>query len=341
MEKLAKLFYFAIVVVLIYYVFPFFMPFIFALILAVLFEPIVLFVQDRTKLKRNWSVVTVLTTFFTIVFGLLYMIASKLFKEGMALLKGLPSKIEDVVTGQGVINDFYTSFSTENQQYIKDSIITLVGKATEFLSSTAGNAFNVVMTFPVYFIAFIVFMVGVYIISMELPTLRVSFLKYFEKGQSQKKIEIVIDKLKIAIVGFLSAQLVFSTLTFIICLIGLKIIDIQYVLVFSLLIVVVDLLPILGTGSVLVPWAIYLFINGEMFQGVGLIILFLFITIFRRIIEPKLLGNSLGLKPLITLVSMYVGFEVIGIMGMILGPTLIIVIQALEEAELLKFRIKL
>lgn len=341
MEKLAKLFYFAIIVVVLYFVFPFFLPFIFALILAVLFEPIVLFVQDKTKLKRNWSVVSVLTTFFAIVFGLLYMIASKLFKEGMQLLKGLPSRIEEMVTGQGVISDFYKSFSADNQQYIKDTTITLVGKGTEFLSSSAGSLFNVVMAFPVYFIAFIVFMVGVYIISMELPTLRVSFLKFFEKGQSQKKIEIVIDKLKIAIVGFLSAQLVFSTLTFIICIVGLKIIDIQYVLVFSLLIVVVDLLPILGTGSVLVPWAVYLLVSGNIFQGTGLILLFLFITVFRRIIEPKLLGNSLGLKPLITLVSMYVGFELIGVMGMILGPTLVIVVQALEEAELLKFRIKL
>jgi len=108
----------------------------------------------------------------------------------------------------------------------------------------------------------------------------------------------------------------------------------------SLIVVIVDILPILGTGSVLVPWAVYLIFTSHMYQGVGLLVLFLIITVFRRIIEPKLLGDTLGLKPLVTLISLYVGFELMGVFGMILGPMLIIIVQALEEAELLRIRIK-
>lgn len=341
MEKLARLIYLSIIVVLLYIVFPFFLPFIFALILAVLFEPAVLFVQDKLKIKRAWSVISIFTAFFTLIFWLLFLIASKLFKEGFLLLKTLPNKIEMLLSDSSPLNNFYASVSFNNQQYLKETALGFVGKATEFLSTYAGSLFIAVKSFPAYFIALIVFMVAVYIMSIELPTLRLSFLKYFEKGQSQKKIEIVLDKLKLAIIGFLRAQVIFSVLTFIICLIGLKLIGVQFILVFSLLIVLVDLLPILGTGSVLIPWAIYLLATGESYQGVGLIILFLFITVFRRIIEPKFLANSLGLKPLITLVSMYIGFQAMGIIGMIIGPTIVIVVQALEEAELFKFRVKL
>lgn len=341
MEKLAKLIYAAIIVVLLYFTFPFFLPFIIALILAVLFEPLVLFIQDKVKFKRVWSVVAIFSSFFAIVFGLIYLSASKLLKEGVALSKELPVMINSLIRDDGVFSNFYYSFSIENQQYIQETFFTLVGKASEFLTSYAGSLFVLMKSFPAYFVAFIVFMVSVYIISIELPTLRVSFLKYFEKGQSQKKIEIVLDKLKLAIVGFLRAQLVFSTLTFIICVIGLNIIGFKFVVLLSLLIVIVDLLPILGTGSVLVPWAIYLFITGNVYQGVGLLVLFLVITVFRRAIEPKLLGDSIGLNPLITLVSMYVGFEIMGILGMIIGPAVVIVVQSLEDSELLRVRIKL
>lgn len=341
MEKLAKFIYFAIIVVLLYFTFPFFLPFIIALILAILFEPLVLFVQDKVKIKRVWSVTLVFTTFFAFVFWLIYISASKLVKEAFALSKALPGLIEKITSGDSVFTTFYNSFSAENQTYIKNTFFNLIGKVTEFLTSYAGSFFTVIKAFPAYFVAFIVFMVAVYIIAIELPTLRIAFLKYFEKGQSQKKIEIVMDKLKVAIVGFLRAQLIFSTLTFIICVIGLNIIGINFVVLFSLLIVIVDLLPILGTGSVLVPWAVYLGVTGEIYQAVGLLILFLVITVFRRIIEPKLLGDSIGLKPLPTLISMYVGFEVMGIMGMIIGPAIMIVVQALEDAELLRVRIKL
>lgn len=341
MEKLAKLIYFAIIVVLLYFTFPFFLPFIIALILAILFEPVVLFVQDKAKFKRVWAVVTVFTSFFAFVFWLVYISAKKLVTEAVTLSKELPSLIERITSGDTVFTDFYNSFSPENQSYIKDTFFSIIGKATEFLTSYAGSLFTIIKAFPAYFVAFIVFMVAVYVIAIELPTLRIAFLKYFEKGQSQKKIEIVMDKLKIAIVGFLRAQLIFSSLTFVICIIGLKIIGINFVVLFSLLIVIVDLLPILGTGSVLVPWAIYLAITGNLYQAVGLVVLFLAITVFRKIIEPKLLGDSIGLKPLPTLISMYVGFEVMGIIGMIIGPAIMIVVQALEDAELLKVRIKL
>lgn len=341
MEKLAKFIYFAMIVALIYFTFPFFLPFIFALILAILFEPFVLFVQDKAQMKRVWSVVTVFTTFFAIVFGLVYMSASKLVKEAVVLSKELPNLLDRITSGDTVFTDFYNSFSPENQTYIKDTFFSFIGKATEFLTSYAGSLFSIVTAFPAYFVAFIVFMVAVYVMAIELPTLRIGFLKYFEKGQSQKKIEIVMDKLKVAIVGFLRAQLIFSSLTFVICIIGLKIIGVNFVVLFSLLIVIVDLLPILGTGSVLVPWALYLAVTGNLYQAAGLVVLFLVITVVRKIIEPKLLGDSIGLKPLPTLISMYVGFEVMGIMGMIIGPAIMIVVQALEDAELLRVRIKL
>lgn len=341
LEKLAKLIHFLIIVATIYFVFPFFLPFIFALILVVLFEPIVLFLKRKFPINRITSVIVVFTLFFSMVFSFIYFLLSKLLKEGMVLLKQLPSYIEKVSTNEKFSNDFYGKFSFISQDYIKETLSKFVDNTTSFLTTYAGGVIDVIKDFPVYFIAFIVFIVAVYIIAIELPLLKDSFLKYFEKGQSQNKIEIVLDKLKSAVIGFLRAQIILSTLTFIMAVIGLLILDMNYIFVSSFVIVLVDLLPIFGTGMVLVPWAIYSLIVGNVTHFVGLIILFIVMTIIRRMVEPKLLADTLGLKPLITLISLYVGFELMGILGMVIGPAIIIIIKALEDADLLKLRIKL
>ena len=100
-------------------------------------------------------------------------------------------------------------------------------------------------------------------------------------------------------------------------------------------------MPILGTGSVLVPWAVVSIIMGNSFLGIGLIILFLVITVFRRMIEPKIIGDSIGIGALSTLISLWVGFELVGVVGIFLGPIVVIVYQAMRKVGLLNFKIRL
>ncbi|MEL7657956.1 MAG: AI-2E family transporter, partial [Bacillota bacterium] len=131
---------------------------------------------------------------------------------------------------------------------------------------------------------------------------------------------------------------VLSTFTYIVSLGGLLILDMRYALVLALLIVIVDILPILGTGSVLVPWGIVLITLGDIFSGLGLILLFIVITVLRKIIEPKILGERIGLGPLSTLISIWVGFKVMGVLGVFLAPLLIIFYKALVKAKVIQYR---
>ncbi|KYD21795.1 hypothetical protein B4109_2120 [Geobacillus stearothermophilus] len=152
---------------------------------------------------------------------------------------------------------------------------------------------------------------------------------------------MVIAQLSKAGIGFIKAQFLLSLVTFFLALAGLLVLGIDYAALMALVIVIVDILPILGTGSVLVPWGIISMANGDNTLGVGLIVLFIVITVVRRIIEPKVFSTNLGISPLAALVSVYLGFQLLGFIGLFVGPVVVILIEALAKAGVIKWTIKL
>lgn len=126
---------------------------------------------------------------------------------------------------------------------------------------------------------------------------------------------------------YVKAYLWLLLITFSLLLVGLLILGVDYAFLLSLLIAVLDLLPVLGVGTVLLPWSIVLLIGRHFYVGFGLILLYLIITLVRQALEPRLLGKSLGLHPLVMLFATYAGFSLFGIIGMILGPVVAIPIK--------------
>ena len=119
---------------------------------------------------------------------------------------------------------------------------------------------------------------------------------------------------------YLRTCLLLGGLTFLQAFIGLAVMGIPYAFILALLIAVVDFLPLLGTGIILVPWAVLCFLLGQVKLGVGLLILYGISTVVRQVLEPKLIGDGLGLHPLLSLLSMYAGLRLFGVGGMILAP---------------------
>lgn len=150
----------------------------------------------------------------------------------------------------------------------------------------------------------------------------------------------MLENLRTSIFGFIRAQVILSGLTYLAALAGLVILRVDYATVIALLIVIVDILPVLGTGSVLVPWAVISAAMGNYLLAVGLVVLFLFITAFRKMVEPKIIGNSIGLSPLSTLISLWVGFKLVGVIGVFLGPIVLIIYKAMRRVGLLHIKIR-
>jgi predicted PurR-regulated permease PerM len=117
-------------------------------------------------------------------------------------------------------------------------------------------------------------------------------------------------------------------LTFSVMLLGFVILGVRYSLLIAVTVAFLDVLPVLGVGTVLVPWSVWSFITGEVRLGVGLVILFVVNEIIRQFAEPKIIGRSFGLHPLVTLILIYVGYSLMGFFGLFLLPLAIIIINA-------------
>ena len=144
-----------------------------------------------------------------------------------------------------------------------------------------------------------------------------------------KKISTHLKDLIQTLGGYLKAEASLILISFVISLIGLYVLqfigfNIQYPLLMALAIGFVDALPILGSGTVMIPWAIISAINGDINLGIAIIILLIIMSVVRQILEPKLVSKNIGVHPIFTLLAMYTGFKVIGILGLLIGPIVLI-----------------
>ncbi|KGE16289.1 sporulation integral membrane protein YtvI [Paenibacillus wynnii] len=138
--------------------------------------------------------------------------------------------------------------------------------------------------------------------------------------------------LRKALVGYLRAQLILISITAMIVIIGLLLLGVKSALAIGLMIGFVDLLPYLGVGIVMLPWAVYSYVTGNLALGVGLSILFAIILIVRQVLEPKVLASSIGLDPLAMLIGMFAGLQVFGVLGLIIGPVILVILDAFNRA---------
>jgi sporulation integral membrane protein YtvI len=143
-----------------------------------------------------------------------------------------------------------------------------------------------------------------------------------------------------ALFGYIRAQLILMTVTFTQLSIGLWIIGIKNYILLALIISFVDALPVLGTGGIMVPWAAYSFITGNLKIGISLLILYAIVLVVRNLIEPKVLGEQIGMHPLLTLVAMYAGLQILGVAGLIIGPITVLTVKNIMSAILKKQSLK-
>lgn len=317
-------------------------PFLMALLVAIFLEPLNVRLIQYTKINRIF-VATVTCSLFVVLFFLFtYLVLAKIVTELISLIKSLDyAVIKQLVNDllaqlEGVLHRLPPEVATNVQHYALNqvqSLQTIAARLSAYFVSWLS-------ALPGLLLTFLVFMIAVYLFSYSLDSIKQTFLHFFEE-RSRAKVDTVLGKLRKAVTGFLRAQAFLSSLTFLMAFIGLLLLDVKYAVALAFLIIVVDVLPVLGTGSVLVPWAGVAYFGGDTTFAIGLIVLFIVITVVRRAVEPKVLGEQLGIATLPTLMSLYVGFQLVGAIGLLLGPIVVIIYQAMVKVGLLSIRIRL
>ncbi|WP_077617942.1 sporulation integral membrane protein YtvI [Bacillus sinesaloumensis] len=326
------------------YLLPMSISLILAFLTALLLEPVVNLLITKYRFKRIYSVTVTFVVFMVFVLFLAYLLINVIINQLITIVKNIPFYISSIDTDQ--IMETFQKFETYFEglpKEVMDSIMNTLYSFQDLLIVAARNitegTFSFVSSLPELLLELIVYLVAAFLFMNDFPAIKNKF-KAMLQDSSIEKMKIVTTQLKKIFVGFIKAQIVLSGVTFVITYVGLWILDVNYLIIISLLIVLVDLLPILGTGSFIVPWAIFVLINGNTKLGIGLLILFILITVIRKIIEPKVYSQNFGISALAALISMYLGFKIIGIIGLLLGPLLVILYDSLTKAGVINLGLK-
>ena len=205
-------------------------------------------------------------------------------------------------------------------------------KVSEWVTSFLTKLLSLITSLPTITIYAIITILSVYFVCTD----RIYILDFMEHHMPKKwvqKIGIHIKEITVKLGGYLKAEAILILVSFIISLVGLYIfkfvgMNVKYPLLIALGIGFVDALPILGSGSVMAPWAVVEALNGDIQLGISILSLWIIMSIVRQFLEPKIVSGKIGIHPIFTLIAMYTGFKVIGVMGMLVGPIVLIILKS-------------
>ncbi|HEY2419777.1 MAG TPA: sporulation integral membrane protein YtvI [Neobacillus sp.] len=324
-------------------------PFLIGIIIAFLINPLVNFFVKRAKMPRALAVLVALIIIFALFAGLITLLVAEIVSGASYLATVVPEHLDTLInfiektfTAQILpfydhLNNIFNKLDAGQQNTIIENIQN-VGKK---IGSTAGTfikdffAFipNILSWFPSAATVLIFSLLATFFISKDWNKYSAFGDRILpEKAKSSGK--TVFFDLKRALFGYGKTQLTLISITAVIILIGLLILRVDYAITIALVTGVIEILPYVGTGLVFIPWIIYEVISGDMRLAIGLGILYLVGVVVRQIIEPKILSSSIGLDPLATLISLFVGFKLIGFLGLILGPVTLVILGTLYRAHI-------
>lgn len=312
----------------------FFMPFFIALVIASIIEPFVKFICKKTTLVRKYSAIIALVIVFSILIGIITVSAILITSEITNLLSDFPKFGNDIFKSVENVSRFLkledVNVSDDVKQFVINTTNEVLGKGLGYLKGFLINFLNLITRIPSFIVYFIITILATYFITTD----RILLLDDIEQRVPKKWIRNANNNFQsvISILGkFLKAELTLVLISFILVLIGLYIFEflgmnVRSPFLIALGIGFVDLLPILGSGTVMLPWGIALIILGDVTLGVSVLGLLVLITVVRQVLEPKIVSNNLGIHPLYTLIAMYIGFKVSGVLGLLFGPIILIII---------------
>lgn len=313
----------------------FYMPFLIAFILSLLVEPVIRFCMKHFKLKRRTSAIIVFIFVLSIIIGLLSWGIFALISESSNLLNSLNIYVEKIsYQFEKITSNFDFSkikVSDEIMNTIQSSGKELLGTIADWVKNALTNLLNVITSLPAICIYTVISILALYFICTD-KIYMIDQLEHHFPELWVKKLTKHIKEIVKSLGGLLKAEAILVIVSFIISLIGLYLfkflgMNVQYPLMAALGIAFVDALPIFGSAAVMIPWAIIAACNGDLTLGVSLLILLAIMGIVRQFIEPRVVSGQIGIHPIFTLIAMYTGFRFIGVLGMLIGPIILIILK--------------
>lgn len=317
------------------YLLPILLPFVIGIIIAFILRPVIDFISRKSRIHRNLVSIIILLVFYSI-FGLLIAFLSTKF---IFFIRDLVYQL--MITYQDTIQPALEDIARELPVRYPDMEIYLNGVIEninttifEFVSKASTSVVSTMTVFagqvPNFLIRFIFTIVSSFFFTIDYHKIADFILRQFPKEKRN-----MIIKIKNNVIGtigkFIKAYATLITITFIELSIGFSLLNIPNPILLGAIVAIVDILPILGTGAVLLPWAIIALALNWTELGLGILVLYIIITVVRQTLEPRVIGQQIGLHPVVTLICIFVGAQFLGVVGLFMLPITATILKKMND----------
>lgn len=317
-------------------------PLIIVYCLTTLCYPMVKFLMRRFLLPRLFASIVTVSFIFILLLLLIYWLTFEFFKSMSHLIPLVSQHFENLLlTVKSLFEhhvwQMYKSYLTiKQQQMIEEQFQQMIGQlgnmSVSVLQNIVFKMMKLLSVFPYSLMILLFVLLATILMTNDWPDIQRRLNQLMPQPINDARKE-VMQHFKSLFLSYIQAQLIIASITALILWVGLIFLNIEHAFIIVLVTIIVDLLPVVGTGIIFVPWIIYLFFIGQYALTIKLSILYGFIVILRQIIEPKIVSAKIGIRPLTVLISLFLSIQVFGAIGLILAPFIIIFMHALYQAN--------
>lgn len=319
----------------------FFMPFICGYLIAVIASPIVRFFEEKLKIRRKAGSAFVIIAVIALVILAVYLVGAKLGEQVVGLATALPDMWNGMETDLSEIGENLDIFISRLPEDVRQTFYGIGEQMDSFFANIVEKISTPTITavgsfakqLPNIIIGVIMSLLSAYFFVADKDYMN-DFLKKHTPYAIQTRWNLLVRSLKRAVGGYFKAQFKIEVFVYILLLIGLSVLGVDYAILIALGIAFLDLLPFFGTGTVMVPWALIKFLSADYKMTIGLLIIWGGGQLLRQVIQPKIVGDSVGVPPIPTLFLLYIGYKVGGVIGMIVAVPVGIILQNMNEEGL-------
>lgn len=317
----------------------FFMPFILGWLISLIASPVVRFFEEKLKVKRKAMTVVVIVAVLAAVVLLVYLLATKLVREGVNFVNELPNIWNTILTELNKVGANLQGVYDRMPADVQDTVDNIILEMGNYISGIMGKidlpsfeaVGNVAKQIPDIFLGVVMCLLSAYFFVADKGYMAAAAEKYVPTSV-RYHFDLIRRSFRNAVGGYFRAQFKIECWIYVLLVVGLMILGVDYAFLVAFGIAVLDFLPVFGTGTVMVPWAIIELLSENYRMMFGLLVIWLGGQLVRQVIQPKIVGDSIGMDAIPTLFLLYIGYRMAGVLGMILAvPIGIILVNLYEE----------
>lgn len=304
----------------------FFLPFVIGWIVSMIANPLVRFLDKRMKIHRKHSSAIIIVVVVAAIVGVSYLLIAVLAKEVEELGTDMPEIVQQTTLQINEISEKISSLSKSLPKGLQNKINDFTNNFGKSLNSfiqglepfSVDTYKNLFHNIAEGFLVTIITIISAYFFIVQRDEIIARMNKVMSKSMWDSW-NMIYQNFKTAIGGYFKAQFKIMLILIVILFAGFEILHFRYAILSSLGIAFLDFLPVFGTGLILGPWAIAELLVGNYVNAVGLVVIYLICQVVKQVLQPKMVGDSIGMNPLATLIFMFIGYRLYNVIGLILG----------------------